>query len=132
VLIRVGAALGSAMGACVGDTVGTGSSGIGFGDVVGLADGNAVGANEMASTGCKVGGGMGAMDGTIETDGAVVFTTGDIVGVRVGDAVVILTLGADETSRVGMEDVVFKAGEIVGVSSTGAALGAGEVLGACI
>jgi hypothetical protein len=100
-------------GGFVGDTVGTGSSGIGFGDIVGLVDGNAVGDEEVASTGCTVGGGMG-----------------DIVGILVGDAVVILTLGADETSRVGMEDVMFKAGEIDGVLSTGAVLGAGDVPGA--
>jgi hypothetical protein len=73
---------------------------------------------------------MGAMDGTLEMDGAVVFTTGDIVGILVGDVVVILTAGADETSRVGMEDIMFKAGEIVGVLSTGAVLGAGDVPGA--
>jgi hypothetical protein len=110
-------------GGFVGDAVGTGSSGISFGDIVGLADGNAVGVEEVASTGCKVGGGMGAMDGTIEMDGAVVFITGDIlVGGKVGSAGKILVGG-----KVGSAGKIIVGGT---VGSAGKILVGGKVGGA--
>jgi hypothetical protein len=98
----------------VGAAVGTGTSGAGLGEFVGLADGFAVGALDLMAVGGKVVRlGDGAMVGDMEMEGAVVFRTGDIVGAVDGREVTFGMGGREKI--VGSELDIFRGtGALVG------------------
>lgn len=90
-----GIALGAPVGFFVGAAVGTGTRGVGFGEIDGLADATAVGAFDATSDGIAVAFAVGAELGLLDMEGAVVFTaTGAVVGGRVG-AIVTVEFGID-------------------------------------
>ena len=102
--------------------MGIGISGVGFGDMDGLADIMAVGAVEFMSDGIAVSRVEGAELGTKDMVGADVFTiiTGASVGIRVG-VIVIFGMDGDD---VGSSLVIFIT---VGSMFTGICVGAGVV-----
>ena len=100
-----GMALGAPVGFFVGSGVGTGTRGVGFGEVDGLAEATAVGAADATSDGIAVASAIGATLGLLDTEGAVVFTfTGAMVGTRVG-VIVSVTFGMEGT-EVGVSLVI--------------------------
>lgn len=102
--------------------MGIGISGVGFGDMDGLADITAVGAVEFMSDGIAVSRVEGAELGIKDMVGADVFTiiTGASVGIRVG-VIVIFGMDGDD---VGSSLVIFI---VVGAMFTGICVGAGVV-----
>ena len=120
-------ALGTPVGFRVGGFVGIGISGVGFGDMDGLADIMAVGAVEFMSDGIAVSRVEGAELGTKDMVGADVFTiiTGASVGIRVG-VIVIFGMDGDDVDGddVGSSLVIFI---VVGAMFTGICVGAGVV-----
>ena len=114
--------LGTPVGFLVGGSVGVCISGVGFGDMDGLADIMAVGAVEFMSDGIAVSRVEGAELGTKDMVGADVFTiiTGASVGIRVG-VIVIFGMDGDD---VGSSLVIFI---VVGAMFTGICVGAGVV-----
>ena len=90
-----GIALGIPVGFFVGAAVGTGTNGVGLGDLDGLAETVTVGAIDATSDGIAVAFAVGAALGLADIEGAVVFTAlGALVGERDG-AIVIVILGTE-------------------------------------
>ena len=85
-----GIALGIPVGFFVGAAVGTGTNGVGLGEMDGLAETVTVGAIDATSDGIAVAFAVGAALGLADIEGAVVFTAiGALVGERDGALVIV-------------------------------------------